>query len=482
MTWARWRRASGMASAPSSDQQRRESGTAGPAVAFPPRSGLPGGITVEKIPWLGTTWYERGLAYWALRLALTLFAVVFLALFTAILVVFLQGVYRSSQRHAWFYGLLAFEIVFSLATGGYLTYRMIKHPVTATTDDLAAARPRVRGAAGVGILARSGSVLAQLFIVLVAALSYGLWAAATMRSLSPVLPTERQARQRLAERLRARGYDVAVSQPAGRHPHPTEGMRMGLFDHTAKRLAKGPTLVLAADPADALADLLQRYDPALRARGDHLVFGNGVLLYGPIEITPELAAKAGLPGGLATAYHASILPQAKRPGRPEDATRQDAERLIRGLAARPGGSVHGERPPMAIHLRASVYSPAASTDRAGNQRCSPTPTANSSSRMTRTVPDAYFLITEESPSFFTTYWPPRLSRSTLKPPAPAIGAPRDREPCRWELATKHLAATADREICLTVGRAAFDLARRAGGVVIDTYGFPLDQPEDLLPR
>jgi hypothetical protein len=312
---------------------------------------------VEKIPWLGTTWYERGLAYRALRLALTLFAVVFLALFTAILVLFLQGVYRSSQRHAWFYGLLAFEIVFSLATGGYLTYRMIKHPVTATTDDLAAARPRVRGAAGVGILARSGSVLAQLFIVLVAALSYGLWAAATMRSLSPVLPTERQARQRLAERLRARGYDVAVSQPAGRHPHPTEGMRMGLFDHTAKRLAKGPTLVLAADPADALADLLQRYDPALRARGDHLVFGNGVLLYGPIEITPELAAKAGLPGGLATAYHASILPQAKRPGRPEDATRQDAERLIRGLAARPGGSVHGERPPMAIHLRASVYSP-----------------------------------------------------------------------------------------------------------------------------
>jgi hypothetical protein len=437
---------------------------------------------VEKIPWLGTTWYERGLAYWALRLALTLFAVVFLALFTAILVLFLQGVYQSSQRHAWFYGLLAFEIVFSLATGGYLTYRMIKHPVTATTDDLAAARPRVRGAAGVGILARSGSVLAQLFIVLVAALSYGLWAAATMRSLSPVLPTERQARQRLAERLRARGYDVAVSQPAGRHPHPTEGMRMGLFDHTAKRLAKGPTLVLAADPADALADLLQRYDPALRARGDHLVFGNGVLLYGPIEITPELAAKAGLPGGLATAYHASILPQAKRPGRPEDATRQDAERLIRGLAARLGGSVHGERPPMAIHLRASVYSPQPVPIEQVISVLQPYANGKLIVEDDPDVPDAYFLITEESPSFFTTYWPPRLSRSTLKPPAPAIGALRDREPCRWELATKHLAATADREICLTVGRAAFDLAGRAGGVVIDTYGFPLDQPEDLLPR
>jgi hypothetical protein len=92
---------------------------------------------VEKVQWVGTTWYERGLAYWARRSALTVFAAAILALFTAILVLFLQGVYRSSGRHAWFYGLL--------------------------------------------------------------------------RSLSAVLPPERQARQRMAERLRARGYDVSVS-------------------------------------------------------------------------------------------------------------------------------------------------------------------------------------------------------------------------------------------------------------------------------
>jgi hypothetical protein len=50
----------------------------------------------------------------------------------------------------------------------------------------------------------------HLLIGLAAALTYGLWTAALLRSLSPVLPPERQARQRIAERLRGRGYDVPV--------------------------------------------------------------------------------------------------------------------------------------------------------------------------------------------------------------------------------------------------------------------------------
>ena len=38
------------------------------------------------------------------------------------------------------------------------------------------------------------------------------------------------------------------------------------------------------------------------------------------------------------------------------------------------------------------------------------------------------------------------------------------------------------EDCQTVGGAALALAHRAGGVVTDTYGFPVTRPEDLLPR
>jgi hypothetical protein len=97
------------------------------------------------------------------------------------------------------------------------------------------------------------------------------------------------------------------------------------------------------------------------------------------------------------------------------------------------------------------------------------------------VKDAYYLVSEEEPVFFVTDWPPRLSRSRLAVPPPALGDLRGQEPCRWDLQTKFPAATAAREVRLRVAEAALALARRGEGVVIDPYGFPVDRPEDLLP-
>lgn len=34
---------------------------------FPPRAQLPPGITILRLPALGTTWYERGFWYWSRR-------------------------------------------------------------------------------------------------------------------------------------------------------------------------------------------------------------------------------------------------------------------------------------------------------------------------------------------------------------------------------------------------------------------------------
>ncbi len=124
---------------------------------------------------------------------------------------------------------------------------------------------------------------------------------------------------------------------------------------TAKRLAAGPTLLLAAEVSDEIADALVAYDPALRVRSDRFAFGNGVLLHGPVEVTAELAAKAGLPASTASAYYADIIETGTRGSRPDQAKWQDAERLVRGLAARLGGTVHGQRPAMNLNLSASVY-------------------------------------------------------------------------------------------------------------------------------
>src|SRR5438270_75613 len=59
------------------------------------------------------------------------------------------------------------------------------------------------------------------------------------------------------------------------------------------------------------------------------------------------------------------------------------------------------------------------------------------------VPGAYYLITEKEPVFFVAYWPPRLSRSKLALPPPALGELSGQEPCLWDLWTKFPVTTAD---------------------------------------
>ena len=257
---------------------------------------------------------------------------------------------------------------------------------------------------------------------------------------------------------------------------------MALFDRTARRLATGPTLLLATETGDEVMDAIRAYDPALRVKGDRVVFGNGVRLHGPVTVTAEVAAQAGLPAGMASAYYADIIETGTRGSRPDHAKSQDAERLVRGLAARLGGAVHGERPPAALNLSSSVYS---SEPRPAEEVISVLQPYTDDRLFVdedQDVPGAYFLVSEQEPRFLTVYWPPRLSRSALEPPPLALGELADREPCRWELRSKFPADTAGRDIRLTVGKAALALARAVDGVAVDPYGFPVNRPEDLLPR
>lgn len=258
---------------------------------------------------------------------------------------------------------------------------------------------------------------------------------------------------------------------------------MGLFHSTAKLLASRPAVLFPADPADAMADALTSYDPEFQVRSDRFVLGNGVLLYGPVEVTPELAGKAGLPAGLTAAYFTSIAMQGKAERRPDDDKWADAERLVRGLAARLGGTVHDGRPAMDLTLDASVYSgrqlpadevAAVLRPFVDGKELQPGPLRLEGAYALRPV--------EGSILFLTMYWPPWVSGMRLDPPPPAIGELRRQRPCRWELHTSVPVGDATPEVCQTVGGAALALAGRAAGAVVDTYGFPVTSPEDLLPR
>jgi hypothetical protein len=76
---------------------------------------------------------------------------------------------------------------------------------------------------------------------------------------------------------------------------------MKLFGHSAERLADRTALLLTADPGEALPDAARLYDPQVRRWARRLVFCNGVLLFGPITVTPKIEQRAGLPAGLALA-------------------------------------------------------------------------------------------------------------------------------------------------------------------------------------
>jgi hypothetical protein len=259
---------------------------------------------------------------------------------------------------------------------------------------------------------------------------------------------------------------------------------MALLDPAAGHLARGPAVLFPADPAGAMVQAVLRYDPAVDVQGGRFVFRNDVQLHGPVEVPPDLARQSGLPAGRGTGYYATIVENGTGRSRPDSLKWQDAGRLIRGLAARLAGTVHDEQPPMDLRLRAVVYSKQSSMP-AEQVIGVLQPYVRSGAlaiEKDTNVPDAYYLIAEQEPVFFVAYWPPRVSRSRLALPPPALGDLSDKEPCRWDLRTKFPVATAKRETCLQVGEAALALAACADGTVIDTYGFPVDQPGDMLPR
>jgi len=251
---------------------------------------------------------------------------------------------------------------------------------------------------------------------------------------------------------------------------------MGLFDRSASKLSGKTTLLLPADPGGALLDAARLYDPGVRSWLGRLVFGNGVLLFGPVTVTPQLEQQAGLPAGMTVAYYTEAALQSHRDRRDHDAKHLDGDRLVRGLADRLGGTVTYAGPPPDLALVTSVY---------GEQALAPDQVIEvlrpygGDFKVEDQDEDSYSLSGAKI-YFFVAYWSPRYYREPDAPPA--LGAIRSRPLHHWDLHAgadrKHVA----RELAGRVGEAALALASRCGGVALDEFGFPVNSPDDLLPR
>jgi hypothetical protein len=132
--------------------------------------------------------------------------------------------------------------------------------------------------------------------------------------------------------------------------------RMGLFDRSASKLSANTALLLTADPGDALLNAARLYDPKVRRWHGRLVFRNGVLLFGPVAVTPKLEQQARLPAGMAVAWYTRAALQPTSEERSQVAKQDDGDKLVRGLADRLGGTVQYAGPPPNLALLTSVYS------------------------------------------------------------------------------------------------------------------------------
>jgi hypothetical protein len=119
---------------------------------------------------------------------------------------------------------------------------------------------------------------------------------------------------------------------------------MGLFNRTADKLNGRTVLLFAADPGDALTQAVRLYDPGVRSWPGRLIFANGVLLNGPVTVTPKLQQQAGLPEGMAVACYAGAALQGHAPRRAHEDKRGDGDLLVQGLASRLGGTVTSAGP------------------------------------------------------------------------------------------------------------------------------------------
>lgn len=135
-------------------------------------AGVPRGVTLLSVPWVGTTWYGRGGAYWRGRVG----AVVVLAALVAVYVLLYQLILRDAVHrgghHAEFWVTVACMGALTLSGAVLGGRRGLPWPLR---------------------------VLLPISVVL----SPGGWLVALVRQVLPTPPDERLARADLERRLRA---------------------------------------------------------------------------------------------------------------------------------------------------------------------------------------------------------------------------------------------------------------------------------------
>lgn len=243
---------------------------------------------------------------------------------------------------------------------------------------------------------------------------------------------------------------------------------MGLFNRTACKLDGRTVLLFAADPGDALTQAVRLYDPGVRSWPGRLIFANGVLLYGPVTVTPRLQQQAGLPAGMTVAYYAGAALQGHAERRADEDKQGDGDLLVQGLASRLGGTVTSAGPLPDPEVTLSVW---------GDQAVPPEQVIE----MLRACDEGDFKVQDQTENSYSVYgvgtyllvnyWSPQLYAEKDAPPA--LGQLRSRPLHHWDLSVGRSRKKVAGDVAGRAREAALALAGRCDGISVDEYQFPL---------
>jgi len=160
------------------------------------------------VPPLGTTWYDRGPAYWLRRIGFAVLLLIALLTLLAIVWGFVSGAWEFHPT----VGAIVTSVigVNALVTGWWFWRRSTPRAIeerarTGQTSTSTRGVGAVTGAGGVlGAGALAGNMLAVAVLAVVGSLALGFMVVLVLRCLGPQLPQERALRALLGVPLRAK--------------------------------------------------------------------------------------------------------------------------------------------------------------------------------------------------------------------------------------------------------------------------------------